>query len=402
MKRMGLGERGQALILIALAAIGLFGFAALAIDGSATFSDRVHAQNAADTAALSAALTKIRGGDWSQSALDRAQDNGYLNDGQASIVHVHCPPENGPYAGNDEYLEVIIESTIQTTFGRVVGINQVRNRVEAVTHVEPPKRAPLYSGAAMVALKPDGRGAFRSHGTNATSVIGSGIFVNSKDDCAFEQVGNSEIDTLAGIQIVGNACLHGSITPANAITPGARPVPYPPANLPPEPSCTQDAVQSGSMLSPGNWDGTFPPRGVTLLQPGIYCVDGMFMVNAHDTLTGDGVLIYMRSGNVHWDGRAQINLTAPTSGPYAGLLLYLPMSNDEGVIINGNSDSSFVGTFLAPASDIQINGTAGVAGYRSQIIGYTIDLIGTADMLVNYNQSENLIVDFPPLLELVQ
>ena len=51
-------QRGQALVMIALAAIGLFAFAALAIDGSAIFSDRRHAQNAADTSALAAALAK--------------------------------------------------------------------------------------------------------------------------------------------------------------------------------------------------------------------------------------------------------------------------------------------------------------------------------------------------------
>src|SRR5512141_3224323 len=51
-------ERGQALVLIALAAIGLFGVTGLVIDGGAKFSDRRHAQNAADTAALAAALAK--------------------------------------------------------------------------------------------------------------------------------------------------------------------------------------------------------------------------------------------------------------------------------------------------------------------------------------------------------
>ena len=55
-----LQERGQALILIALAAVGLFGFSALAIDGSRVFSDRRHAQNAADTAALAAALARVQ------------------------------------------------------------------------------------------------------------------------------------------------------------------------------------------------------------------------------------------------------------------------------------------------------------------------------------------------------
>ncbi len=48
-KLMPSTQSGQALVMIALAAIGLFGFAALAIDGSAIFSDRRHAQNAADT-----------------------------------------------------------------------------------------------------------------------------------------------------------------------------------------------------------------------------------------------------------------------------------------------------------------------------------------------------------------
>ena len=52
-------ERGQALILIALAAIGLVGIAGLAIDGSAKFSDRRHAQNAADSAALVASLDLV-------------------------------------------------------------------------------------------------------------------------------------------------------------------------------------------------------------------------------------------------------------------------------------------------------------------------------------------------------
>jgi putative Flp pilus-assembly TadE/G-like protein len=49
-------EKGQALILIALAAIGLFTFSALAIDGSRVYSDRCHAQKAVDAAALAGAL----------------------------------------------------------------------------------------------------------------------------------------------------------------------------------------------------------------------------------------------------------------------------------------------------------------------------------------------------------
>ncbi len=71
-------EKGQALILIALAAVGLFGFPALAIDGSRAYSDKRNAQNAADSAALAAALGYSRGNvDYIQSAADRATSDGY-------------------------------------------------------------------------------------------------------------------------------------------------------------------------------------------------------------------------------------------------------------------------------------------------------------------------------------
>src|SRR5215211_1320151 len=104
-----LAERGQALILIALAAIGLFGMAGLAIDGSAKFSDRRHAQNAADTAALAAALAKVQAQKQGSSngaiqtaltlaALDRAASNGYDDNLVTNNVEVYNPPITGIYA----------------------------------------------------------------------------------------------------------------------------------------------------------------------------------------------------------------------------------------------------------------------------------------------------------------
>src|SRR5689334_13463044 len=77
-------ERGQALILVTLAAIGLFAFGALAIDGSRIYSNKRHAQNAADTAVLAGALAYAREGNTSHIeavALARARDNGYQTNG---------------------------------------------------------------------------------------------------------------------------------------------------------------------------------------------------------------------------------------------------------------------------------------------------------------------------------
>src|SRR4030095_1734695 len=82
-KQIQLKERGQALVMIAVAGVVLFAFAALAIDGSMVFSDRRHSQNASDTAVLAAALAKVQNEskgmtvDWHQVGLARAKDNSY-------------------------------------------------------------------------------------------------------------------------------------------------------------------------------------------------------------------------------------------------------------------------------------------------------------------------------------
>jgi hypothetical protein len=139
---MKIKEQGQALVMIALAAVALFAFAALAIDGSMVFSDRRHAQNAADTSAMAAALAKVRAGTWQSDGLTRASSNGYNNNGTTNEVYVYNPPVDGVYAGNNQYVQVKIISQVKTLFARVIGISQLTNRVEAVTREIPSNITP--------------------------------------------------------------------------------------------------------------------------------------------------------------------------------------------------------------------------------------------------------------------
>jgi hypothetical protein len=409
MKQRTKSERGQALILIVLGVIGLLGMAGLAVDGTLAYSDRREAQSAADSAALSAALAYIHGQNLESAALAASAQNGCPNDDDHS-VDVHHPPISGPYAGNSEYIQVKIRSRVPTQFGSVVGVDEVTNNVEAVSRARPMTNDNMVFGNAVVALKPNDRGAMRSHGNNDLRVFGGGLFVNSDDGCAFDQMGNSTIYAPdGGVNAVGGVCLRGSIDPASEINTGANAVPYPPIELPPTPVCTEDAVwdKDAKTLMPGNVNGDFPPRqgndSVEFLYPGVYCVDGgAFMMNAHDTLVGHDVVIYMMDGNIHWNGGANIELSAPTSGPFKGLLIYLPMTNSDGIILNGNMTSSLVGTILAPASDVQLNGTMNSSMYHTQVIGYTVDLIGDADIVVTYNDEEQYEAPIPPAVELVQ
>jgi len=122
-------------------------FAALAIDGSRAFSDERHAQNAADTSALAAALSKIRGNNWNgtvTTARARATTNGYDNNGTSNVVEVYlCSDANATCtalptgATPADYIQVKIISHVTTYFAKVIRRTEVINQVNAVAHAVP-------------------------------------------------------------------------------------------------------------------------------------------------------------------------------------------------------------------------------------------------------------------------
>jgi len=174
-------EKAQSLLLIAVAMLALLGLTAIAIDGGNVYRDRRQAQNAADNAALDAALAITQNQDWQQAASTRASQNGYLNDGVRSVVEVYYPPVEGPYAGNTEYVQVIITSHVSTYFASIVGVSQLTNRVQAVARARPPQA--LFNGNAVVGLAPTACKAVEFQGNAQMTITGNGLFVNSNCSC---------------------------------------------------------------------------------------------------------------------------------------------------------------------------------------------------------------------------
>ena len=401
-------ERGQVLVIIVLTMFGLIGITGLAIDGSRAYSDRRQAQNAADTAALAAALAYVRtpGEDWTAVGFSRAASNGYDDNETSNFVDVYHPPIEGPYAGNTNYVQVIITSHLATLFGQVIGIEQVTNTVNAVARVDPSVFTELYDGHAVVGLAPHACKAVKYQGNANTTITGGGLFVNS--DCssaAFFNNSSSASLTAPSLTVVGDEIHKEGALNVGTITENAadKARPYPPREyILPNPECSENATQNGETLTPGNWSGTFPPSGVKYLEGGVYCVNsGNFQLNASDYLEGHDVFIWMESGEVRWNGGATVKLYAPDTGPYAGLLLYLPITNSNGVTINGNSGSEIVGTILAPAAAVDIQGT-GDAGITGQIIGYSVDLGGTSGVNIHYDNTQAWLTQTTPSIELMQ
>jgi len=397
-------ERGQAMILIVFSIIGLLGMTALAVDGGRAFVDRRSAETAAAAAALTASITRIEGGNWRAAALATAGANGFDNNGVTNTVELNTPPLNGPYVGNSEYIQVIITSHLSTYFGPVVGIPVVTSMVQAVSQSKPAEYGQMFGGYALVSLAPHSdcqyKKSFWIHGEATISMEGGGIFINSDNPaCAFIQFGSGSVrfQDESPFTVVGGAQVQKPtlITPFPMQT-GAPPISYPPAFKMPKLGCGAKIAKvdelDGTTMSPGNWDeDIFPPEGVTQLKSGIYCINGDFIVGDGETLHGTAVLLIVENGKVKISGNAEVNLSAHKSADAQGLLIYMPITNKNVLALNGNDDSRYQGTILAPGADIRLNGLDSTFGaaYHSQIIGYYIEVDGNSDIHIKYKDEQN-------------
>lgn len=448
-------ERGQALILIVFAIVGLIGMIALSVDGGNAYSDRRNAQNAADTAAFAAARAKVRGEDWKAAALALALSNDYADADPTSVtnstsvnVEVYGCKEAasscGVYAGNVDYVQVLIKSTIDTYFGRVIGVWQVTNQVNSVAKAKPGVSSSDTFGNAMVSLMDGCRNSAWNHdpftisGSSTSIVRGSSVFVNSDCVGAFTQNGSATMGSEDGVCVVGTASIApGSVLPAPVSNCGEQ-LSYPPPIVFPKPTCDLDgdgvidANERGSITNistspqvyastPGYYSGEFPatsPNGKLLMQKGVYCMLGDFKVGAGWEITTDvngngtydyvteGVLIYLPTGGVTINGSSYLTLHA-ISDPTApedlqNLLFFLPLGNDSTVNINGSSSSEFTGSVWAPSSLVSLEGSSGGTDINGQVMALSIALSGDGNLTVTYNESQNHVITTWPEIELAQ
>jgi len=445
-------ERGQALVVIVLSALVLFGFVALAIDGSAKFSDRRHAQNAADAAALAGGLalaneeTTACGAlqEWECQALLRAEDNGYddFSNNEVWVFQCDDPDRLGPdvplisggghincgaYEGNADYIEVIILSHINTTFARVFGWDQFDNLVQAVVYAK--KGQNLAEGAMVISYDPSpncstgGTGGYSVlvSGNSIVNLNGGGIFLNSDEVCGFK-IPNCANLTITGGGItsaatVDNINQDGCTTTATENLNPDKAVVIPDdvyfPEVPPEcsPSMPGTAYNDppGSNtyhIRPGLYTD-FPQASINgnivgnrkdiVMDPGVYCVDGDFHWNGNtfDSLDGSsGVTIYLKSGSdfdlsIH----SPITLNAPTSGDYQGYLIIQEGTHTShgSCSITGGTHLELEGLIFAPYCNITVNGGSDpTAVINAQLIGWDIKIDGTTTVNFNYNPSNQV------------
>jgi hypothetical protein len=113
--------------------------------------------------------------------------------------------------------------------------------------------------------------------------------------------------------------------------------------------------------------------------------------NAGDSFTGHGVTIYMLDGRFIVNGGV-VDISAPPELPdpnpaIPGMVIMFAPGNNNEILLNGNSGSIFSGTILAPESDIDMLGNGDTDGFQCQVIGYNVEVGGTADTYVHFDDS---------------
>ncbi len=270
-------QKGQALILIVLAVIGLLALTGLAVDGSATYSNRQGATNAAETAALTGALDLANSHTSSTAIQDatNAATTGGFTTGTAATVKVNNPPVasdacNGTLPtfsqASSQYVQVVINTNVNTSFSSLVGVKQTHNCVDAIARGQSGTSGSMFNGAAIVATD-NASGCNQTmlfNGSANVTTTGGSIFDNCNGSSAVLLNGGVTLNMSGSGQDVGGVLNNGGNTITPGITTGAVGLTMPAAAW-----ATIPAVPSSPTCS-GNGGATFNPTtgsGVSVERP---------------------------------------------------------------------------------------------------------------------------------------
>ena len=254
-----------------------------------------------------------------------------------------------------------------------------------------------YGAGCVLALNPSAKAAGLTVGTADVVLESCSLYDNSNNTTALSLEGGSHISALS-VGVVGGISGQSNITTTKGVRTDIAPVkdPYAGVSFPPPGGCDYNnfkAPKNGT-LSPGVYCNgmTFDGKANVTLNPGIYYVDrGSFYVAGGTTLKGtDVTLVFTSSTGSNWptvtiQGGANIDLTAPTTGPLAGIVFFgdRKMSSSTLFRFAGGSSQYFGGSVYVPAGKVEFAGGTSTKTGCTKLIADTISFIGNTNLSLN-------------------
>ena len=322
-----------------------------------------------------------------------AKANGFTNSGRQLVMYT-AGTTGSPVSGSTPsyWVRYTVTESIPSLFTAVFGMTNVVVSARATSGV--------FAGAAGACVYALNQTAAKAINLNGTTNVhaGCGMYDNSNNSDALDCSGNASLDAGTSTIIVtgGTNCSGSQVTPTPTVNQPRTTDPFmwtPAPTIPPgHASCDSNGLTANStvtMPSDGYYvicnGGISMNSNSTLTLPaGIYYLKGGGITLQNGTFNGTGVMFYMTNpdtggtaaSGVKINGNMNVNVSAPTSGQYHGLVIFQDRSITVSSTFNGGSAMGFQGTIYMAGS--QINYSGGNSSDVTALIGDTIVFTGTS------------------------
>lgn len=386
LKKFGLDRRASVATMFAVAALPLMASVGAAVDYSRALASKTAMQTALDSTALSLAKQISTG----SSALQAQQI--------FSAVFSHPEVQNVVVTSNVSSttgattVALTAAGVVNTAFMGIAGVRTINIQATSSSYTS------TGTSGCVLALDKTANNAVSLGGSTNVSLNDCSVYSNSNSASAVSVGGSATLSALS-VGAVGTVSISSSnVTLADGSASGLSPLsdPYADVEVPSYYGCTQTNlnVKTTFTIDPGVYcNGITANAGANLtLNPGVYYIDrGTFLINGGATVSGTGVTIIFTSstgnnwGDLAINGNAVVNLTAPTGGPTAGLVVFgdPKMTVGTSFKFNGGSDQVFGGAIYVPAGAVSYSGGAGTSTSCTQIIGNSVAFTGNSNVAIN-------------------
>jgi hypothetical protein len=447
--RFAIDQRGAMALTLGLMMTGLAGAAALSVDVADWYGSRRVLQEAADAGAMGGAVALENGGTNSQ-AVTAATTDAQLNAtglGSGATVNASVSGSQAVTVTVSKKATLLLSGLFLKT-APTLSATATAGVVQNSSTSNPP--------ICLLVTSPSAANTLQLSGSSVIQASGCRAVVNSTSTSATNASGNTAFYTSSfcgpgGIVLSGSA----TISPKETHCP-AVPDPYANMAVPSAASASNpcnftdfettgknyfdytdasgntvsDTTGSNTVtpyfyydtpgdstsvlnLTPGVYCGGINTNGKTNIrfQPGIYVLrNGGLTTRGNTTGVGNGVVFYLTgTGNpvqlqndyVDLSAQTTLTITAPTSGPLKGFVIFQDGTAATGTVTNtmsGNSTINFTGVLYFGHQNVVITGSSeNQASGFTCLIAYTVYYSGNSTQYLNSNYSSTSVPVRPEL-----
>lgn len=413
--RLWKNEGGATAVAIGIMSPVIIGGMALGGETGYWYYTQRKVQHAADMAAHAAGVRKRVGDNWSQlkkTAVQVASASGFLPemidvnpnpdvaDFVAKNLTVNNPPLSGGLVGNQRAVEVILTETKPRLLSSVFSQEPINIKARAVAEVSGG------SPACVLALSPMKSKAVEVSGSTEVTLNGCSVAANSVQPDAYYMPNSTAELTAECISTVGGASVKdstkGLLTLACGSVQEQAPPVYDPYASVPEPifpmtGCQTKTTFTGDIYAPkthpryGKYECfangiKIEANSTATFHEGLYIITGgTLTVEDKAVMNSDkATFFFANNTTAHISGMAGLNLNAPPTGIFAGLVFFGQRCNgtvgscDEVFKIVGNTTTSIRGAVYLPGSTIEFLGNTAATTNCLQIISDKITFTGNS------------------------